>query len=121
MNIKLRQMRNAKGLSQRDFAKAIGKSFRAIQMWERGESFPNAEMIWRMCEFFDTDPNVFLGWYDEHPRRDESLSQVEHVMIQDFRACTPARRQKAADAVRDQRKLSSDEEAAGAASEEIAI
>lgn len=121
MNLKLRTFRESRGLTQKEFAREIKKAVGTIQAWEQGDSFPNAEMIWKMCEFFDTDPNVFLGWYDEHPRRDESLSQVEHVMIQDFRACTPARRQKAADAVRDQRKLSSDEEAAGAASEEIAI
>lgn len=61
MNIHLREFREASGQSQREFAKTIGKSFRTIQMWECGDSYPNAEMIWRMCEYFGTDPNTFMA------------------------------------------------------------
>lgn len=121
MNLKLRDFRQSRGMNQRDFAKALGKSFRTIQMWERGESFPNAEMVWKMCEFFGTDPNTFMGWYDAHPREDANLSKVESVLISDFRQCTPERKRKAADAVRDQRSLSQEQEAAGESYEEVAV
>lgn len=121
MNLKLKEMRSSLGMSQREFAKAIGKSYRTIQMWEGGESFPNAEAIWQMCEFFDTDPNTFMGWYDTHPREDASLSQVESVLIQDFRQCSPERKRKAADAVRDQRSLSEKQEEDGVWYEEVVL
>lgn len=90
MNLKLKQMRTERGLSQREFARDFGKSFRTIQMWENGESYPNAEYLWKLCEYFDTDPNTFLGWYDEHPRHEETpLSSDEQELISLHRQSTP--------------------------------
>lgn len=90
MNLKLKQMRVDRGMSQREFAKDFGKSFRTIQMWENGESYPNAEALWRMCEYFGTDPNTFLGWYDEHPREDaQPLSPAESELVSLHRQSTP--------------------------------
>lgn len=119
MNLKIRQYREAKKLTQQELGKAIGKSFRTIQSWEREDSYPNADMLWRLCEFFGTDPNEFMGWWDEHPR-DEArpLSQDESVLVSDYRECTPDRRRKAAEAVRDQRSLSQAQEGAGASSDD---
>ena len=93
MNLKIRQYREAKKLTQQELGKAIGKSFRTIQSWEREDSYPNADMLWRLCEFFGTDPNEFMGWYDEHPR-DEArpLSRDESVLVDRFRECAPGGR-----------------------------
>lgn len=121
MNIKLKQYREGHGLTQKEFASLIKKSIGTIQAWENGDTYPNAEAIWQMCEFFDTDPNTFMGWYDTHPREDASLSQVESVLIQDFRQCSPDRKRKAADAVRDQRSLSREQEEDGVWYEEVAM
>ena len=68
MNLRLKEFREAKGLTQKQFAKVIGKSVGTIQAWEGEVSFPNANAIWDICVFFDTDPNTLLGWWDEHPR-----------------------------------------------------
>ena len=82
MKLKLRRYREERGLTQSELAKAIGKSFRTVQAWEREESFPNAEMIWKLCEVFGTDPNDFLGWYEEHPRADApALTRDESEII----------------------------------------
>ena len=106
MNIKLRQLRDARGISQRDFAKIIGKSFRAVQMWERGDSFPNAEMIWRMCEYFGTDPNTFMGWYDEHPAESSpGLTRSESLIVSDYRESTPEGRREIEKYARERRDL----------------
>lgn len=93
MNLKIRQYRESCGLTQKEFAKAIKKSIGTIQSWEREDSYPNADMLWRLCEFFGTDPNEFMGWYDEHPR-DEArpLSQDELVLVDRFRECAPGGR-----------------------------
>lgn len=121
MNLKLREYREKAGLTQEQLGNVLDKSFSTIKAWEAGKSFPNAKMIWKMCEFFDTDPNTFMGWYDTHPREDASLSQVESVLIQDFRQCSPDRKRKAADAVRDQRSLSEKQEEDGVLYEEVAM
>ena len=121
MNLKLREYRENAGLTQDQLGDVLGKSFSTIKSREAGKSFPNAEMIWKMCEFFGTDPNTFMGWYDTHPREDSNLSKVESVLISDFRQCTPERRRTAADAVRDQRQLSQGLESAGESYEEVAV
>ena len=54
MHLKMRKYRESEGLTQKQFAKAIGKSIGTIQSWERGDSFPNAEAVWDMCIFFGT-------------------------------------------------------------------
>lgn len=119
MNIKLRQLRDERGISQRDFAKAIGKSFRAVQMWERGESYPNAEMIWRMCEFFGTDPNTFMGWYDEHPSESPpALTRSESLVVSDYRESTPEGRREIEKYARERRDLASISRQDGASYEE---
>lgn len=93
MNLKIRQYREAADLTQKEFAKLIGKSYGTVQSWERGDSFPNAEYVWKMCEFFGTDPNDFLGWWDEHERPSSNVESIEEGEILDrFRECTPEQR-----------------------------
>lgn len=67
MQIRLRELREQKGMTQSDLAKVLKKSLRTIQSWENGESFPNADVIWKCADYFATDPNEVLGWYEDHP------------------------------------------------------
>lgn len=67
MNLRLKERRESLGLTQQELAKKVGKSFRTIQSWERGESYPNAEFVIVLCKIFDIDPNELLGWYIDHP------------------------------------------------------
>lgn len=90
MNLKLRHYRESAGLTQRQLAEKIGKSFRTVQQWEWGDTYPNAEMIWKLCEFFGTDPNDLMGWYDEHPRsEDAGLADDEREVVDCYRAAAP--------------------------------
>lgn len=68
MDLRIKERREALGLTQTELAKKVGKSFRTIQSWERGESYPNAEYVSVLCNVFDTDPNSLLDWYSTHPR-----------------------------------------------------
>lgn len=91
MNLNIKARREAAGMTQQELAKAAGKSFRTIQSWERDLSYPNAEMVWRLCEIFKVDPNELLGWYDDHPREsaNEPLPPEEAELMRNYRACTP--------------------------------
>lgn len=90
MELKLRDFREHYGYTQSDLAKMVGKSLRTVRMWETGESYPNVDMLFRLCVLFDTDPNTMLGWYDTHPRQDAPpFSQDELTLVDNYRACTP--------------------------------
>ena len=102
MNLKLREFRLAKGLSQREFAREFGKSSRTIQQWECGDTYPNADAIWKICEFFGTDPNTLLGWYDEHPKDETaSLESDETALLSYYHASTSDRKGRIVDTARD--------------------
>lgn len=107
MQLKLKQLREQKRISQRKLAEMLGKSFGTIQSWERGDSFPNAEMVWELCEVFETDPNDFLGWYEEHPRADApALTRDESEIVGCYRASTPARKASLMQTARDSAVMS---------------
>lgn len=90
MNLKVRAYREAAGMTQQELAKAIGKSFRTIQAWERDQSYPNAESIWKLCEVFDTDPNDLLGWWDDHARPEApDLTPEEAEVLECYRDAAP--------------------------------
>lgn len=110
MKIKLRKYREERGLTQQEIAKAIGKSFRTIQSWERDESYPNAEYVWKLCEFFGTDPNDFLGWYDEHPADASSppSDPMERELSELFKECTVQRKRRLVEYARDAAAMSKD-------------
>ena len=62
---RLRQLRNAHGLSQMEFSKRIGLSKSSINMYERGEREPNLETLERIADFFDVDLSFLLGKTDD--------------------------------------------------------
>lgn len=95
MDLKIRERREALGLTQTELAKMVGKSFRTIQSWERGESYPNAEYVAVLCNVFNTDPNDLLGWYIDHPLDRPAAARLdpEHeALISNYDRCTPERR-----------------------------
>ena len=93
MDLKIRERREALGLTQTELAKRVGKSFRTIQSWERGESYPNAEYVSVLCDVFDTDPNDLCDWYATHPRERPRRSDPERDELGDcYDACTPDQR-----------------------------
>lgn len=101
MSNHIKELREAANMTQDELARAINKSTRAIQTWERGEKFPNAEAIWDMCQVFKCDPNTLLGWYDTHEKpRGEQLGWSEMVLLGNYRRCGRAEQESAMMTVR---------------------
>ncbi len=114
MNFKLGEYRESRGLTQKELARLIGKSIGTIQSWEYGDSYPNAEMLWRLCEFFNTDPNTMLGWYDEHPRESPpDLTRDERELVGCYREATEGRKSALMISARDHAAMSKDAPCAG--------
>lgn len=73
---RIKELRNKKGLSQKEFAKAFGDftkndkniksvSYATISRWERGENEPNLETWIRLADFFDVPVPYLQGVSDE--------------------------------------------------------
>lgn len=52
MRLVLKELRESRGMSQRQLAEALGESRRNIEDWERGIRLPQLDKAVRMAEFF---------------------------------------------------------------------
>lgn len=120
MRLRLAELREKSPYTQEDMAKIAGVSPKTEWNWEQGKTYPNASQLWDMAVALGCTPNDLLGWYETHPADiAPRLSQDEAVLLSDYRECTPARRSKAAEAVRDQRDLSKESAADSRSREEM--
>lgn len=88
MELAIKEMRKKLHLSQAEFAEAVGVTMRTVGSWERGESFPNAEQVWNCALALGCSPNDVLSW-DESDRNQESLSDDERQIIDNYRESSP--------------------------------
>ncbi|MGE4571133.1 MAG: helix-turn-helix domain-containing protein [Candidatus Izemoplasmatales bacterium] len=66
---KLKEIREQKGLSQRDIAKLIGTSHTSIARYEKGVSMTD-ETIKKMCKALEVNADYFLGITEENNEKD---------------------------------------------------
>ncbi len=57
---KIKELRIRRGFSQRELAKLLGVSDRAVSKWERGYSQPSATHLIELTRIFDVDAEEFL-------------------------------------------------------------
>lgn len=57
---RLRQIRKDSGLSQEQFAQALGVTRQAVSKWESGQSLPDLENIVLICERFGVSADYIL-------------------------------------------------------------
>lgn len=65
----IKRLREKFQYSQYDLGRLLGVSKQAVSMYERGEREPNIAIILKLCEVFNTSPNVLFGFADQ-PRED---------------------------------------------------
>lgn len=88
MELAIKEMRKKLHLSQAEFSEAVGVTMRTVGSWERGESFPNAEQVWNCALALGCSPNDVLSW-DEGDRNQESLSDDERQIVDNYRDSSP--------------------------------
>lgn len=57
----LKRFRSERNLTQEALADFLGVSFQAISKWERGENYPDIEMLINLAGFFNTSVDHLLG------------------------------------------------------------
>ena len=59
---RLRELREEKGLSQRQLAKELGFSPNTICQYETGKREPDIRTIKKLCDFFEVTSDYLLGF-----------------------------------------------------------
>ena len=58
---RLKELRKAKGLTQRDMARQFRLTDVGYGAWERGDTEPSIDNIMRLCEFFGCTADSLIG------------------------------------------------------------
>ena len=58
---RLKELRKAKGLTQRDMARQFRLTDVGYGAWERGDTEPSIDNIIRLCEIFDCTADSLIG------------------------------------------------------------
>lgn len=72
---RIRMFREEKGLSQKEFAAAIGQSNTTVSNWERGLTRPDVDVLVKICEVLDVpaddllDIRIAPGDISEHEKK----------------------------------------------------
>lgn len=94
--IRLKSLREAKGLTQQEFANDFGISKGTIGMWESGAREPRKLIeLQRIADYFGVTVDYLLGREDiknELPAQDGELSKEESMLIELFRQVPPEQR-----------------------------
>lgn len=87
----LKKRREELGLSRPLFAERLGVSSSAISNYENGLSFPKEEVMLRLFDCLETDPNTLFQ--DSFRANKRVLSTSEQQMLQQYRTLSPKGRE----------------------------
>jgi transcriptional regulator with XRE-family HTH domain len=74
ITINIRKYRKRKGLSQNNLAEKLNVTRQTVSSWENGKTYPDLDMIVRLSEVLDTDPNHLL--YPEQEKKKQVFGGI---------------------------------------------
>lgn len=87
---RLKKLRRAKKLTQKELAQNIGAGLRTIQTWENGESQIKPDKAQQLADFFGVSVGYLLGYEDNDFKNeadikvavlDETLKKLHAIMV----------------------------------------
>lgn len=86
----LTELRKRKGLTQLKLAEIFNYTDRAVSKWESGETLPDVEVLYNLCEFY----GVTLDYLthednDKYIKKDTKLERRNHIAITSLVAFIP--------------------------------
>ena len=66
MDDRLKELRLAMGLTQKQVAEKLELSTRAYSHYEQGDREPSLDLIKKLCRFFDVSADYLLGLSDNY-------------------------------------------------------
>lgn len=82
IHLKIKELREKKGLSQTEFAEKYGISPSAISQFESGGRLPSAPMLKKLANSLDTTTDYLLGL--DTPRSEDSNAQAFFRNLQEL-------------------------------------
>ena len=79
--VKLKELRESKGLSQQKFANMMNISQGTVGNWESGIREPNFETISKIANFFDVSVDYILGRVDEKQNKPGETELEDNLII----------------------------------------
>ena len=67
----IRQARLACGMTQKQLAKRLGISDKAVSKWERGTGLPDVSLLLSLAEILDIDLRALLACYEKSGKAQE--------------------------------------------------
>ncbi len=61
---RLKELREDKGISQKELANTLNLRQQSISMWENGSRQPNYDMLETLCKYFEVTADYLLGLSD---------------------------------------------------------
>ena len=84
---RIQECREARGISQSALAKRLGVPQSTVGNYEAGISFPKEEVLLRLFDSLETDPNTLFQ--DSFRSGGRVLSRSEHLLMDQYRGLSP--------------------------------
>lgn len=85
LNIRIKELRTAHGLTQVDFAKKLSVSKQAVSNWENNNIQPSIDMLVKIADFFGVSTDYLLGrtaerYLDISNLSDEAAAHIKMII-----------------------------------------
>lgn len=84
LNERLKELRNRYNISQNALAKEMNLTRATINAWEMGISYPNAQSLVMLSEYFKVSVDYILGLKEDDMMNISKLNDKEKKMIYDM-------------------------------------
>ncbi len=83
LNIRIKELRTARGLTQVEFANNLSVSKQAVSNWENNNIQPSIEMLLKIADFFGVTTDYLLGRSNDNSLDVSNLSKeaVAHIQM----------------------------------------
>lgn len=95
-SIRLKEMREAKGISQAELAEKIGVGISTVGMWESTSRTPGAKTLQRLIAYFGCSIDYLLGRTDDFGAAvptEQNLTYDEKEVLELYAALSPSRKE----------------------------
>ena len=77
---KIRSLRQSRNITQTDLLDALGVSFQSVSRWERGQAYPDIELIPKIAAYFGVTTDALLVADDDAKAKELDDKNTKQMM-----------------------------------------